>query len=348
MSIADMAKSAPASGLEKSEACDAMDQILGGACSDNDIAEFLASLAKRGETDAELEGMLDSMMSHCVSVKLGSEPMIDVCGTGGDGAHTFNISTSAAFVAASAGARVAKHGNKSSSGGTGSADMFEQLGVGLDSSTERVAEMMKSHKIAFMFAPQFHPAVKNARAARKILAGTRTAFNLLGPLANPARVSGQLVGVSSEAHLERIPSILTRRGVTSVIAVRSVNGLDELSTSSKGVAIAADAKGAKRIEIVPADLGLAESSIDDLVVDGMDEAFAAFVGSIEGTAPKAMIETVALNAGVALIVAGVCESIENGFVTALEAVRSGSAYALLEGFTRKYGKPESLEKVKKC
>lgn len=347
MSMKELSERAAAGDLGVDGARAAMDEILSGGASDADVASLLEALAKRGESDAELEGMLDSMMGRCVGVSLSQDSLIDVCGTGGDGARTFNISTSAAFIAASAGARVAKHGNRSSSGGVGSADMFEQLGVDLDSAPERITEMIASHRIAFMFAPLFHPAMKNAAGARRLMAGTRTVLNLLGPLANPARPRRQLVGVSSEAHLERIPSILARRGATNVVAVRSENGLDELSTSSAGIAIIAHEGKIERIRVVPAELGLAESSIDELRVDNVGEAFGAFVGAIEGTASKAMIETVALNAGAALLTAGMADSISSGLETALDEVRSGRSSRLLEGFVASYGDPEKLEEAKK-
>lgn len=347
MSIKELIGRINSTDLDIDVAHGAMDEILSGQCSDADIAEFLKSLSERGETDAELEGMLDSMMNHCVNVNLNLDSLIDVCGTGGDGARTFNVSTSAAFIAASAGARVAKHGNRSSSGAIGSADMFEQLGVELGSTPEQIVKMIDSHRIAFMFAPQFHPAIKNAAAARKLIAGTRTALNLLGPLANPARLKRQLVGVSSKVHLERIPSILTRRGATSVIAVRSANGLDELSTSSKGIAIIAKNGQIERIEVSPADLRLAESEIGDLQVKDMDEALGAFVGAIDGTASRPIVETAALNAGAALVVSGIAESIKTGLELALETIRSGSSARLLEGFVKSYGKFEKLEDVRK-
>lgn len=348
MNMSELASRASSATLSIDESRSAMSGILSGRCDDADIANLLASLAKRGETDDELLGMLESMMEHCVSVNLEQDELIDVCGTGGDGAKTFNISTSAGFIAAAAGARVAKHGNRSSSGATGSADMFEQLGVSLDSTPERIVEMIAAHRIGFMFAPRFHPAMKNAAAARKLVAGTRTVLNLLGPLANPARVRRQLVGVSSEAHLERIPSILARRGAVCVVAVRSVNGLDELSTSSSAVAIIAQKdETAKRVRIVPQELGLCESSLGDLQVNEMSAAFSAFVGAIDGTASKAIVETAALNAGAALVAAGRAESMAEGLESALEAINSGESSKLLDGFVASYGRRQNLEEVRK-
>ena len=333
--------------LGLAEARESMDAILSGVPSDSDIAGLLLALAERRETDCELEGMLDSMMDHCTKVRLDDDSAIDVCGTGGDGAHTFNVSTSAAFIAASAGARVAKHGNRSSSGATGSADIFERLGVDLDLDPARVVAMLDSHKIAFMFAPVFHPAMRNAAAARRLIAKTRTALNLLGPLANPAQVTRHLVGVSSAAHLERIPQILARRGSRTVIAVRSDDGTDELSTASRGTAVIMRDGVTSRERIVPADLGLAVSSLADLQVDGIEPAFGSFVGAVDGTAPAPVVETAALNAGVALVAAGIADDTSAGLKTALESVNSGASAKLLDKFTAEYGDPKRLEEARR-
>ena len=347
MNIAELATYSTTSTLDVNNARNAMNEILSGNCKDTDIANFLAALAKRGETDDEIEGMLDSMMNHSIGVNVNQDNLIDVCGTGGDGAHTFNISTSAAFIAAAAGARVAKHGNRSSSGAVGSADIFERLGINLDSTPGQIIKMIDSHRIGFMFAPKFHPAMKNTRAARKIITGTRTILNLLGPLANPARVERSLVGVSSKRHLESIQSILMRRGAKSMIAVRSDNGLDELSTSSNAIAIIAQDNKVQRLKIVPTELGLCESGIAQLQVDGIEDAFGAFVKAIDGTASRAIVETVALNAGAALVAAGKSESITKGLETALETIHSGAASKLLKSFVASYGKSKSLEEIQK-
>lgn len=341
--------------LTREGAAAAMRDVLSGTRPDAEIARLLSLLAERGEADAELEGMLDAMMERCARTVPVPDGAIDVCGTGGDGASTFNVSTAAAFVASAAGATVAKHGNRSSSGGTGSADMLEALGVDLEATPERAASAVSRCGIGFMFAPSFHPAMKAAAAARRALAGTRTALNLLGPLANPARVRRQLVGVSSEAHLARLPAMLARRGSEFAMGVRSANGLDELSTCSAGEAVIAKPAGGDgpregsprmatvRIAVRPAELGLRESRLAEIVPGGPREALRMMVGAIDGTACRAAVETAALNAGAALVVAGVAGRVEDGLEAALDAVRSGAASQKLGEFVGAHGRPGLLE-----
>ncbi|MDD9825693.1 MAG: anthranilate phosphoribosyltransferase [Thaumarchaeota archaeon] len=354
---AAIARAEGGSALSRAEAADAMRDVLSGSSPDASIARLLLLLAERGETDGELEGMLDAMMERCVRAEPAPEGAIDVCGTGGDGARTFNVSTAAAFVAAAAGATVAKHGNRSSSGGTGSADMLEALGVDLGATRGGAASAAAGCGVGFMFAPAFHPAMKAAAAARRALAGTRTALNLLGPLANPALVRRQLVGVSSEAHLGRLPEMLARRGSEFAMAVRSANGLDELSTCSGGEAVIVRRAGGQgrecpdgppraltaRIAVRPGELGLRASRISEIVPGGQREALRMMVGAIDGTAGRAAVETAALNAGAALVVAGIAGSIGDGLRAALEATESGRASRRLDAFVAAHGDPELLE-----
>lgn len=344
--------------LTREGAAAAMRDVLSGGAPDAEIARLLSLLAARGETDGELAGMLDAMMERCVGPGPVPDGAIDVCGTGGDGKRTFNVSTAAAFVASAAGATVAKHGNRSSSGGTGSADMLEALGVDLAAPPSAAASAVAACGIGFMFAPVHHPAMKAAAAARRALAGTRTALNLLGPLANPAGVSRQLVGVSSEAHLERLPAMLVDRGSELVMAVRSDNGLDELATCSAGtMAVARHAEGgtgdgadggpprtfAISEGVAPGSLGLHESELAEIVPRGPGEALRMMVGAIDGTACRAAVETAALNAGAALVVAQIAESISDGLERALGAVRSGAASRKLDEFVARCGRRELLE-----
>lgn len=364
--------------LTREGAAAAMRDVLSGGAPDAEIARLLSLLAARGETDGELAGMLDAMMERCVGPGPVPDGAIDVCGTGGDGKRTFNVSTAAAFVASAAGATVAKHGNRSSSGGTGSADMLEALGVDLAAPPAAAASAVAACGIGFMFAPVHHPAMKAAAAARRALAGTRTALNLLGPLANPAGVSRQLVGVSSEAHLELLPAMLVGRGSELVMAVRSANGLDELATCSAGMMVVAGRAGGgtgdgadggpprtfiirenippksrgkhvpgevftNRTIVHPMDLGLHESELAEIVPRGPGEALRMMVGAIDGTACRAAVETAALNAGAALVVAEIAESISDGLERALGAVRSGAASRRLDEFVARCGRRELLE-----
>ncbi|MFZ9006728.1 MAG: anthranilate phosphoribosyltransferase, partial [Nitrosopumilaceae archaeon] len=209
-----------------------MTEILSGKTTDSQNASFLSDLADKGETDDELLGMLDKMNEFALKVVPKNQgTVIDMCGTGGDKLQTFNVSTTASFVVAAAGGIVAKHGNRSSSGVSGSADIFEYFGYDLNQEPSSVADVLEKHNICFMFAQKFHPAMKHVSAARKQI-GKRTAFNLLGPLSNPAGVKNQLVGVFSIEYLDRLPLIMKRKGVENIMTVRSDDGMDEFSTSS--------------------------------------------------------------------------------------------------------------------
>ena len=209
-----------------------MSDILNGKNSDQEIANFLSELSEKGESDEELRAMLKKMNEFSVNISpMCHGNLIDVCGTGGDNLQTFNISTTASFVIAAAGGSVAKHGNRSVSGVSGSADIFEYFGFDLNSEPWEVEELIEKLGIGFMFAPKFHPAMKNVASARKILS-KRTAFNLLGPLSNPAKVKHQLIGVFANDYINRIVKIMQKNHSEIILAVRSEDGMDELSTTS--------------------------------------------------------------------------------------------------------------------
>ena len=341
--------------LTYDEAGHIMSEMLSGRTTDGQNAEILSGLAGKGETDDELLGMLDRMQDFAVRVEArveggggGAAPAIDMCGTGGDGLRTFNVSTAASFVVAAAGGRVAKHGNRSSSGASGSADMFEFLGYDLGQGPEQVASVLERYGICFMFAQRFHPAMRHVAAARRRLpAGTATAFNILGPLSNPAGVGSQLVGVSSAGYLRRLPSMLARRaggregrggrgrgpGGSTVMAVRSENGLDEFSTAAPNrVCTVRDGGDPVETLVDPVSVGLHDSELREIQVDTADEAIGAFVGALGGTAGRAVTETVALNAAGGLVVSRIAGDIGEGVRMALEAIDGGRAFSLLERF----------------
>ena len=312
---------------------------------EQECADVLARMAERGETDEELLGMLDAMDE--VARRWGpAKGAIDVCGTGGDGAGTFNVSTAAAFVAAAAGCPVAKHGNRSSSGACGSADVFEALGCDLESGPRRCQELLARHRICFMFAPRFHPAVGRVAGARR-RAGGRTAFNIVGPLANPAGVEAQLVGVAPGFGPARMAKLLARRGAKSAMAVCSADGADELVTSC-ACRYALESGGASESGVISArDVGLEDSGGAELRVGGRGEALAAFVGAVDGTAAKAVWQTAAFNAGAGLFVAGMAGSVKEGVAAAAEAVRGGAAAKKLDEFVSDAGSPELLEGIRR-
>ncbi|RNJ78579.1 MAG: anthranilate phosphoribosyltransferase [Nitrosopumilus sp. H8] len=319
----------------------AMTEMLAGNTTTQENADFVAGLAEKGETDDELLAMLEKMQD--ASLKMDAAGAIDMCGTGGDGLRTFNVSTAASFIVAAAGGRVAKHGNYSSSGATGSADMFEYFGYDLGQEPGQVESVLEKHGICFIFAQKFHPAMKNVAEARRLI-GRRTAFNILGPLSNPAMVRDQLVGVACEEHLRRLPAILKKRGGRRIMTVRSADGMDEFSTSSANSVCMLKDEMTSDV-VTPEDVGLHRSSPGDIMVASKDEAVRAFARVLAGTADRAMIETAAFNAGGGLVVAGIADSICDGVQLALDTVKDGGAYRLLEGFVRDTGDIMKLEGI---
>jgi anthranilate phosphoribosyltransferase len=323
--------------LSVSEMNSAMDLLLSANIPDGQKAGFLRGLNKKGETDDELYAMLGKMDEYCTHISPRCKgTIIDVCGTGGDNLHTFNISTAAAFVIAASGGFVAKHGNRSVSGVSGSADIFEFFGYDLDSGPQKITGIIEKFRIGFLFAQKFHPAMKNVASARKIL-GARTAFNLLGPLCNPVGVKNQLIGVFSEEYLERIISILKRRNAQNVMTVHSEDGLDELSTSGKSKVCFLKEGEVRKLVIDPQKMGLHKSAISDLQVSSKQDAIKAFLSVLNGTANRSMQEITALNAAGGLVVANISEDFDEGLEMAMQTIRSGKAYSHFAKFVRGCG-----------
>ena len=322
-----------------------MTDVLSGKTTDIENADFLSNLADKGETDDELLGMLDKMQEFSLKIEpKNTGTIIDMCGTGGDKLQTFNISTTASFVVAAAGGTVAKHGNRSSSGISGSADIFEYFGYDLNLEPPKIAEVLEKHNICFMFAQKFHPAMRHVSAARKQL-GKRTAFNLLGPLSNPAGVKNQLVGVFSIEYLDRLPLILKRKGAENIMTVRSDDGMDEFSTSSiNRVCILRDEKVLMNA-IDPEVVGLHKSSLNDIQIETKEEAIKSFVGVLNNTANQAMIETAALNAAGGLIVANISNNFEEAVELALNTIKDGKAFSLLDKFVQDTGDISKLKEI---
>jgi len=267
-----------------------MDEILTGTQNDEDVAEFLKNLTEKGESDDELLAMLNKMEEFALHISPNCQgKIIDVCGTGGDKLKTFNISTTASFVIAGAGGNVAKHGNRSISGVSGSADIFEYFGLDLNSEPNKVNETIEKFGIGFMFAQKFHPAMKNVANARKIVGG-RTAFNLLGPLTNPAMVKNQLIGVFSEDYQERIVKILQRKNAETIMAVRSADGMDELSTTSKNQICMLKNNVITKMTLDPQEVGLQKGSMADIQINSKEDALKSFVNVLNDTANKTKIE----------------------------------------------------------
>ena len=314
--------------LARDEMLELMRAVMTGALTPAQIAGVIVALRCKGETVTELAAAATVMRELSTKVPLtGVEYLVDTCGTGGDGAHTFNISTAAAFVAAAAGARVAKHGGRSVSSKSGSADVLEALGVNVNLAPERVAATVREIGVGFMFAPNHHSAMKHAAPVRREL-GVRTLFNLLGPLTNPAGAPNQVLGVFDRALVRKLAEVLRELGSRHVLVVHAADGLDELSLA--GVTFVAELKDGEISEyaVQPQDFGLMHCASEDLVVTDMEQAKARFMRAFEADdAPERDI--VAFNAGAAIYVAGKAASLLEGVELAREALSSGRARATL-------------------
>jgi len=322
-----------------------MSNILNGRNDDDEIAEFLGSLSEKGETDEELRAMLTKMNEHSVRISPQCHGnLIDVCGTGGDNLQTFNISTAASFVIAGAGGNVAKHGNRSVSGISGSADIFEYFGFNLQSEPWVVEEMIEKLGIGFMFAPTFHPAMKNVAHARKIL-GKRTAFNLLGPLSNPANLKHQLIGVFADDYVKRIVKIMQKNHSETILAVRSEDGMDELSTTSKNKACMLKNNEISEFIIDPEEYNIQKGNLSDMQISTKQDAINAFVSVLNNSSNKTMKDITILNAAGGMLVGGLCNDFKDGIELAAETINSGKAFEKLKQFAKENNTEEKLEKV---
>jgi len=306
-----------------------LEVILEGNATPAQIAGFVVALRGRGETAHELSAMLDVVLQHAVVVPLTSEQQraaIDVVGTGGDGSHSINVSTMAALVAAGAGALVCKHGNRSASSSCGTADVLEQLGVNIAADAATVARCVDEARIGFCFAPTFHPAFRFAGPPRREI-GIPTAFNLLGPMANPGGVQRQLIGVADPNRAELVLSTLKQRGAEHVWVVHG-NGLDELTTTGVSTVHELRAGTVRTFTIDATDLGIAPASNEDLTGGGPAENAHVVERVLSGEAGPHR-DIVVLNAGAALVVAGQVDDIVAGLEMAAQSIDDGSASAAL-------------------
>jgi anthranilate phosphoribosyltransferase len=313
--------------LTTDEAAEAMAVIMRGDAAPAQIAGLLVALTMKGERPAELVGLARTMRAEAVSLSRPVEDVFDTCGTGGDRSGTFNISTAAALVVAACGVAVAKHGNRSVSSRCGSADVLEALGVNVSARPDVVERCLSEVGIAFFFAPTFHPAMRHAAQARKDL-GVRTAFNLLGPLTNPARAARQIVGVPRPELTELIARALLLLGSVRAWVVHGADGLDELSTTGHTKVSECRDGAVQTFYVHPADYGLAKSSRDALLGgDAADNAHR--IREILGGADGPPRHIVLLNAGAALFIAGRVDSVRAGIAAAAGALDSGQARTVL-------------------
>jgi anthranilate phosphoribosyltransferase len=312
----------------------ALAEIMEGRASEVQIAGFLIALRAKGETVPELVGLARTMRSLAAEVQVKGDDLVDTAGTGG-GPTTFNVSTTAALIAAGAGHRVAKHGNRSATSKSGSADLLEALGVQIELSPEQVATCIEEVRFGFMFAPKHHKATAHVVPVRKELA-VRTIFNFLGPLTNPAGATRQLLGVSDRGYQETIAEALVALGAERALVVSGDDGLDELSLHSRSRVI--EVAGGKTEEwfVDPADLGLEPAPIEAVAGGEPAENAAVTRAVLAGEAGPAL-DLALLNAGAAILVAGGAEDLAGGVEKAREAVSSGAAAEVLEKLVARSG-----------
>lgn len=321
-------KIAERTNLSQADAASAMEIIMSGQATPAQIGAFLVALRMKGETADELAGLAATMRAHAVPLATQDGDLIDTCGTGGDGAGTFNVSTAAAIVAAGAGITVAKHGNRSVSSRCGSADVLEALGVKIEASAPTVNRCLREVGIGFLFAPLFHQAMKHAASPRKEL-GLRTAFNLLGPLTNPARPRRQMVGVYDPVLTELIASVLQKLGTERALVCSGMDGLDELSLSGESK-ITELANGSLRTySLKPEEVGLARVPKAKLSGGEAGENAAILSRILAGENGPAR-DVVLLNAGAAIYMAGEAKTIAAGIEVAKKSIDSGAAQKKLE------------------
>jgi anthranilate phosphoribosyltransferase len=314
--------------LDQTEAKQAADSIMDGQATSSLIAGFLVALRMKGETACEVAGFVESMRAHSMRIQLKDSHAVDGVGTGGDGAHSFNISTASAIVAAGAGATVAKHGNRSVSSKCGSADLLEATGGDIDPGVEQVGRLINDIGFGFMFAPRFHPAMKHAMPPRKEL-GVRTVFNILGPMTNPAGVKRLLLGVYSKDLMPLVAEVLALTGTEHAVIVHSQDGLDEVSVCAPTDYL--ELKDGRTVSgtISPDDCGLPTHPAGALVGGDAVENL-SILNSILSGDKSACRDAVIINAGVMLQVAGKADSLSSGAEAAAEAIDSGQAREKLD------------------
>lgn len=319
--------------LSQDEAAAVMEQVMSGEATPAQIAAFLTGLHIKGETDAEIAGMAEIMRAKAVRV-YHDGPVLDTCGTGGDSANTFNISTAAAFVAAGAGATVAKHGNRAMSSKCGSADVLEGLGVNIELDAEGVTRCLHDAGIGFMFAQKFHPAMRYVGPIRREI-GIRTVFNVLGPLTNPAHAEYQVLGVASAALAEKLARALSRMGSRHALVVHGTDGVDELSLSAPSLIweVRAGAEP-QRQEITPEELGLERAERSTILGGSVADNVEIVRGILSGELSGPRRDIVLLNAAAALVAAEQAENMIEGIAAARATIESGAATLRMEQMVR--------------
>jgi anthranilate phosphoribosyltransferase len=334
--------------LPRAEAREVMAEVLAGSCTDAQIATLLTALRMKGETVEEIVGFAEAIRAAATSLPIQSasaldisgtgrdalsepsrdESLVDTSGTGGDAAGTFNISTATAFVTAGAGVRVAKHGNRSISSKCGSADVMESLGVNIQLPPQRAAQCLREVGLCFLFAPDLHPAMKQVQKIRRELR-LRTMFNLLGPLTNPARASGQVVGVYALEMVEKLAEALSMLGLKRALVVHGLDGLDEITISGPTRIAEARSGSVRTYEVDPEEFGMKRATLADISGGDASEN-AAIIREVLSGKKSPRRDVVVLNAAAALVAGGRVDHLKEGVALAAQSIDSGAAARKLE------------------
>ena len=333
--------------LKKEEIKKVFLSIMNNECSDTEIISFLMTLKTKGESVEEITGAAEVLREMCQKLNLSSDKLVDTCGTGGDGQNTFNVSTASAIIASAAGVKIAKHGNKSISSKSGSADLLEYAGINIDLSEEQSQKCFEDHGITFMFAPKYHLAMKNVAKVRRSIK-TRTIFNVLGPLSNPANAKFQVLGVYDKELVKPIAEVAKQLGVKKALVVHSEEGLDEISCEKDTFVSELDNGQIKEYRINPKDFGLNPCSLDSLKVKNVEESYKIFLEMLENKNIEA-VNIICLNAGAAIYVSGIKSSLKESILYAKEIIESGEGLkkfnAIKKSMPEKIQTPKILEEI---
>ena len=333
--------------LKKNEIKEVFLSIMNNECNDAEIISFLMTLKTKGETVEEITGAAEVLREMSQKLKLNSQELVDTCGTGGDGQNTFNISTASAIVAAAAGVKIAKHGNKSISSKSGSSDLLEFSGINIDLDEEQAQKCFDDNGITFMFAPKYHKAMKNVANVRKSIK-TRTIFNVLGPLSNPANAKYQILGVYDKKLILPIAKVIKGLGVKRAMVVHSEEGLDEISCEKDTYIAEVNENEISEYTINPKEFGLEILSLESLKVDSVEESYKIFMNMLENKDETA-VNIVSLNAGAAIYISGIKENLKEGIEFAKELIISGKALKKFEDLKKsmpeKLNTPKILEEI---
>ncbi|WP_035186223.1 anthranilate phosphoribosyltransferase [Alteribacter aurantiacus] len=314
--------------LSEEEAYNVMTQMMGGAMSDEQVSAVLSILRYRGETVEEMTGFARAMKDQSIKIEHNKTPLIDTCGTGGDNTNTFNISTAVAILLSGAGISVAKHGNRSVSSKTGSADVLEALGVPVQASKEEAEQMLEDLNLCFMFAPVYHSSMKHVAKARKSL-GVKTIFNLLGPLTNPAGTKQQLIGVYDQSVAKKMAQTAKNLGVERALFVTGVDGLDELTITGESIITELRNGTISSYTITPESVGLTRGELSHIQVETKEESAKVIYDCLRGLGNESARNIILLNAGAAFYTAGITDTIKEGVHKARTALNRGYGYTQL-------------------